>query len=60
VRHAQLRAEKAQKAEDAAARKAEKAAKLVAQAAQELEQNHIKAEPVVAEDGFEPHDWLVE
>ena len=60
VRHAQLRAEKAQKAEDAAARKAEKAAKLAAQAAQELEQNHIKAEPVVAEDGFEPHDWLVE
>ena len=53
VRHAQLRAEKAQKAEEAAAKKAEKTSQIQSVA----EVQPISAEP---DEAFEPHDWLVE
>ena len=53
VRHAQLRAEKAQKAEQAAAKKAEKTSQIQSVA----EVQPISAEP---DEALEPHDWLVE
>ena len=74
VRHAQLRAEKAQKAEDIAARKAKKAAEAATLNVAETTVDTINAPEVEApsltneepqqinelNEAFEPHEWLVE
>tara|TARA_B100000767_G_scaffold78735_1_gene75434 strand:+ start:1568 stop:2833 length:1266 start_codon:yes stop_codon:yes gene_type:complete len=74
VRHAQLRAEKAQKSEDLAARKAKKATEAAALIDTEASVNTINVPQVEASaltneepqqtnelnEAFEPHEWLVE
>ena len=69
VQHAQLRAEKVQKAEQLAQRKAKKAAELTAkeqdQTMDVLETSktvepEISDEAVTSEEPFESHEWLVE
>jgi hypothetical protein len=69
VQHAQIRAEKTQKAEEAAARKAQKAAQDVdpmqnevpaALAPSKTVEAEISEEDAESEEPFETHEWLVE